>query len=95
MKQKRKHQAAPTIVAALSILGASLGVAAATPSQQGEVDAARSRGLGVKVAVEKTRIRSNQLKWRHPGSRKNVKPGETNTLSPQPLPPGARGAPSQ
>jgi len=79
MSGNRKHQAARIIIAALSALGISLGVvaAAAPPHLSG-------------VTRVGAHSQSDQ-KYRNPiAARTTVKAGERNSLSPQPLPPGAR-----
>jgi hypothetical protein len=85
------------LLAIVSLLGASLGVAAAMPGNNTSMSEGRST-LGV-AAATRTKVAENRQQKIHSNQEKiNTKlkttgrlaPGTTNTLNPQPLPPGGR-----
>src|ERR1700682_4387001 len=78
------------LLAVVCLLGASLGVAAAVPGNNTSVSEGRST-LGV-AAATRTKVAENRREKIQGNTQlkttRRLAPGTTNTLSPQPLPPG-------
>jgi hypothetical protein len=76
-------------LAVASVACLCLAVLTAQPASAGGAGTPSHRNWsGSAKAFASTR--TNQVKWHNPvSSRVNVKPGDKNTLSPQPLPPGS------
>ena len=78
------------LLAVVSLLGASLGGAAAVPGNNTSVSEGRST-LGVVAPATRTKVAEQKIKTNTKlKTTGRLAPGTTNTLSPQPLPPGGR-----
>ena len=76
------------LLAVVSLPGASLGGAAAVPGNNTSVSEGRST-LGVVAAATRTKVAEQKIKTNTKlKTTGRLAPGTTNTLNPQPLPPG-------